>query len=181
MTKNSDRLKKLLIESLSGDKDSYREFFKEITPLVESIAQKAFHKEDVPDLVQEIFLSIHKSLPSFDPKRPVVPWVCAIANRRVIDYIRKISSRNNNEVLTEDGDVTIYPSQTKITIGGKIPPILEILPSDTKKAIMLTKYEGHSTEEAAKIMGIKSNALRTRISRGIKLIKKKFEEGHFDE
>ncbi len=180
---NSDGydLEDLLFKSLNGDKHAYRQFFQGITPLVESIAQKAFKKEDVSDIVQEIFLSIHKSLPSFDPGRPVKPWVAAIANRRVIDYIRKLSTRNDKEELTADGDVTIYVDQTNTTITDDVPPVLDILPEETKRAIVLTKFEGYSTKEAADILGLKSNALRTRISRGLNLIKRKIEEGYFNE
>lgn len=181
MNSTSYDLQSLLIKSLNGDKTAYREFFVAITPLVESIAHKAFNKDEVPDLMQEIFISIHKSLPSFDKNRPVKPWVVAIANRRVVDYIRKLSTRKDKESLTEDGDVTIYPSDAKPYTGIEVPPFLNFVSSETKEAILLTKYQGYSTDEAAKIMGVKSNALRTRISRGINLIRKKFEEGYFDE
>ncbi|MBL4594730.1 MAG: hypothetical protein JKX68_13085, partial [Flavobacteriales bacterium] len=51
---------------------------------------------------------------SYDSKRPVLPWVSAIIERRIIDYIRKVTVRNAKETLTSDGDVTNFEADTKI-------------------------------------------------------------------
>ncbi len=173
---DDNKLSKLLRLSQEGDKNSYREFLQTITPLLLKIANKAFHKDDVTDIVQDIYVSIHKSLPSYDPNRSATPWVCAIANRRVIDYIRKIEYRSQNEEHFVDGDVTNYSDQTKTIIDQELPPFLELVPKETKEALILTKIEGYSTDEAAKLLGLKSNALRTRISRGLKTLRDKLEE-----
>lgn len=179
-TSREDHLKQLMLSSLKGDRNAYREFLLAITPLITSIAHKAFNKGDVDDIVQDIYISIHKSLASFDKGRAVTPWVVAIANRRVVDYIRKVTRRNDKEFHTDDGDVTNFADDAK-DYTEELPPFLDLVPSDTKKAIVLTKIEGYSTEEAAKILGIKNNALRTKISRGFSLIRKKIEEGYLNE
>jgi len=177
---NDGDLRKMLILSQKGDQVQYREFLKAILPIISSIAQrKVFNAEDSSDVIQEVLLSIHKALPTYDSKRAVLPWVVTITQRRIVDYIRKITRRNSTELLTEDGDVTFFQAETKLAIEGL--KILDRLPADTKKAIILTKLEGYSTKEAAQMLGVKENALRTKVSRGMTKLRKKAEEGLFSE
>ena len=180
MTYNENKLRELLILAQTGDKESYRKFLEMVLPYISSMAsKKVFEKNDVSDVIQEILMSIHKSLGTYDSKRAVMPWLTTISQRRIIDYIRKVSKRPELEGLTKDGDVTFLKDETKVSLDTS--EVLKHLPEDTQKAITLTKIEGHSTKEAADILGIKENALRTKISRGMTLLKKKAKEGVIDE
>lgn len=168
--KDLDELKKLLVLAQSGERGPYERFLLKVTPYVRTIVQKVFINDDRADVVQEVLLSIHKSLGSYDSKRPVLPWVSALANRRVVDYIRKTTSKKQLDEMLKDQNVTNQQLDTKPFEEESL--CLDSLPETTKRAILLTKVEGHSTEEAAQIIGIGPNALRTRVSRGIKKLRK---------
>jgi len=174
MSYSAESLKKMLILSQQGDKDAYKNFLMSILPLIHSIfSKKIFHKDDTSDVIQEILLSIHKALPSYDSKRPVLPWVLAISERRIIDYIRKVTRKNKNETLTKDGSLTSFEDEAKRSVHDL--EILYKLPYDIRRAIELTKIDGYSTKEAANILGINENALRTRVSRGMSKLKNKMK------
>jgi len=167
-------LSQLLASSQKGNRSDYQSFLTGIWPLIDSrVRKRVFNRDDVSDVTQEALLSIHKALATYDTKRSVLPWVIAITERRVVDYIRRTTRKNEMETLTADGDVTFYEAQTKLPTGAH--EILALLPEESRRAIELTKVEGYSTKEAAKILGIKENAVRTRISRAMSQLKEKMK------
>ena len=177
MALNPQQLKDLLCRSQKGDSKAYHQFLSLISKAIElKVKKKVFAVDDQEDLIQVILMSIHQSLASYDSNREVLPWVATIAERRIIDYIRKYSRIKNHEFLSPDGDVTYHPDVAKNDIRGDLSEMLEELPDKIKDPIKMTKIEGLSTKEAAAALGIKENALRTRISRGINILKKKFSE-----
>jgi len=166
-------LSELLVLSQKGDKLAYQRFFEKICPIIEKrVRKKVFNDNDISDVFQNVLLSIHQSLHTYDKKRSVYPWVYTITDRRIIDYIRKLSTKSAKETLTSDGDVTIFKDIAKYDME-EVSEVLNALPENLRGPIELTKIKGYSTKEAAEILKIKENALRTRISRAIKLLKDK--------
>ncbi len=171
---DSDELKFLLVDAQSGNKNSYKKFYDKVLPIIIYIVNaKVFNPDDRNDVVQDALLGIHKSLQSFDSSRDPLPWVKTITNYKIIDYIRKISKKNEHETLTPEGDVTIYGLSANSSIEDL--RILGRLPESLRKPLMLAKLEGYSTTEIAGMMNIKENAVRTRISRAMKKLKKLLE------
>jgi RNA polymerase sigma-70 factor (ECF subfamily) len=169
-------LKQLLVLSQKGDQVAYHRFLLNILKIItQRVNKKLFNQNDTKDVTQEVLISIHKSLASYDSKREVMPWVMAITDRRIIDYIRKITRKNEFENLSFDGDVTKLADDTNNNtedldsyhMTPEIQELLNTLPEQAKRAIELTKLEGYSTKEAAQVLGLKENALRTKISRGL--------------
>lgn len=168
---DNDQLQTLLIKSQNGDQKAYTEFLTTISYFIENrVKFKVFHIDDIQDVVQMILLSIHKSLATYDQTRPALPWVMTIIDRRIIDYIRKITNISENESLSDEIDVTFGAEGTNISVMESLE-VFNCLSDDLQKAIKLTKFDGYSTLEAAEILGIKENALRTRVSRAMTLIK----------
>jgi RNA polymerase sigma-70 factor, ECF subfamily len=52
---------------------------------------------DLEDLVHDLFLVVHRQMGSFDPARPIKPWLFGIAVRVVADFRR--SPRSTREAL----------------------------------------------------------------------------------
>ncbi|MAF76916.1 MAG: hypothetical protein CME63_09500 [Halobacteriovoraceae bacterium] len=166
----NESLKELLIQTQEGNQESYKLFLKKVIPLIEKKVNKTvFNKSDRPDLIQEILMSIHQSLATYDSAYDVEPWLYTITQRRIIDYIRRIA-RHQKFNCTEEFDVTNHIGQANIQSEMENYEILNILSNENRKAILLTKLYGHSTAEVAAELNIKENALRTRLSRAFKEI-----------
>lgn len=176
--KTNEELRHHLLLARSGDKSAYKLFLKGVLPTVTGlVTKKVFNADDQQDVVQEILLSLHKSLASYDDEREVLPWVYAIASRRIIDYIRKVTRVDADMMSPFSDDVTYHEETTNNSVEKIDLSCLEELPELTKQAIHLTKIEGYSTKEAAVMLDIKENALRTRISRGLKQLGQWAREG----
>jgi len=65
-----------------------------------SLRRLGVRDADVPDLVQEVFVVMHRILPDYDPARPMWPWIFGVVYRTAAAYRRKAG----REVL-DDGSL----------------------------------------------------------------------------
>ena len=90
MAGGNDRWGELLSAAQAGDAASYREFLTGVTPFVRALARRKLRAEDVvEDVVQDVLLTVHRVRHTYEPGRPVAPWLVAIVARRSIDSLRK--------------------------------------------------------------------------------------------
>lgn len=169
----NDQLKQLIILSQNGDKKSYHKLLESIQEMAsQTVKRKVFKPQDRDDVIQNCLLAIHKSLHTYDPSRPATSWVKSIIHYKIIDYIRSYVRLAQRELhLDQTQDVTIGEEETNYKQMEGLE-ILNQLPESLRKPLILTKVDGLSTKEASQKMGIKENALRTRISRGLSQLKK---------
>ena len=55
---------------------------------------------DLPDLTHDVFVTVHRRLPTFDRSRPARPWLFGVLYRVAVDHLRL--SRSTREVLPAD-------------------------------------------------------------------------------
>jgi RNA polymerase sigma-70 factor (ECF subfamily) len=177
MQENWQELKNLIIRSQNGDKEAYRQFLQHLYPWVESkVKSKVFNKHDCSDVTQNIMLSLHKALATFNEAYDLAPWVNIICKRRIVDYIRRTSRNQELFELSGDEGATNYMGAANIESIREQYELLSNLPDKLLQPILLTKILGHSTTEAAEILNIKENALRTRLSRAFRLIEQNLDK-----
>ena len=92
-----------------GDSNAYVTLLRAITPRVRQLvrAKRGFLGEsDVEDVVQEVLLSIHAVRATYDPGRPLMPWLWAIVRHRLADAGRRHVRHGAHEIGVDDLDVT---------------------------------------------------------------------------
>ena len=163
MSKNN--LTELLIKAQDGDRIAYASFLTECSSLLHVRLRKWNNRREIiEEITQEVLIGIHRNLHTFLPNRDAAAWVMGIARYKLIDYFRK----NPHKYQELTVDVTIESSEPN----NALEDILKDLPILVKEALLLTKINGLSTKEAAAQLGIKENALRTRISRALSQLRK---------
>ena len=123
------------------------------------------------DLLQETFMQIHRSRRTYQPGRPVTPWIYAIA-RHVYLMKRRSTGRR---MRFEDGmaadartaDVS-HDAIGGIVDGDRVRRALREVPADQREALLMHHVEGWSFVEIAARLGIRVNAAKTRAFRGMK-------------
>ena len=86
------RLSGLLARAQTGDGNAYRQFLEGVLPVVRRFLNNKIRDPDwAEDIAQEVLVSIHRARASYDPQRPVFPWIHAISHRRFVDHMRKWS------------------------------------------------------------------------------------------
>jgi RNA polymerase sigma-70 factor (ECF subfamily) len=124
------------------------------------------------DLLQDTFMQIHRSRRTYQPGRPVTPWIYAIARHVYLMKRRSAGRRVRFETsLAADaraGDEVSRDALDTIVDGDAVRRALGGVPSDQREALLLHHVEGWSFVEIAARLGIRVNAAKTRAFRGMK-------------
>ena len=172
---NDARLAALMHAAQEGDSAAYLELLQTVTPSVRRIVvhRRGFAgREDVEDLVQDIFLSLHAVRASYDPRRPFTPWLVAIVRHRLADGARRYARKKAHEVEAVDERVTFSQLVTKsrtITSNDTLAlrEAMCVLPEGQRAAIELIKLQGLSLKEAAVATGSTVGALKVATHRAL--------------
>src|SRR5258708_27839522 len=108
-TERDRRLAGLMRSAQDGDHSAYVLLLEEVTPLLRQTIRRRrnfLQPADVEDLVQDILLSLHAVRATYDPGRPFLPWLLAIARNRMADGARRYVRRSVKEVAVEHLPVT---------------------------------------------------------------------------
>lgn len=171
----TSQLQELFKSGLAGDSLSYNNFLQESAKILRYFVAKRIAKNDVEDVVQEILISIHKARHTYDGKRPIMPWIFAIARFRIIDYLRKIYSEirfeevDFTELCEILPDVTIQPQNSEY-----INKLLQNVAPREKNILTMIHVEGYSIKEVAEKLNMSESAVKVAAHRTIKKIRKDF-------
>jgi RNA polymerase sigma-70 factor (ECF subfamily) len=141
-------------------------------------AQRKFLRtEDVEDLVQDILLSLHAVRATYDPRRPFMPWLMAIARNRLADGARRYARRAAHEVPVEALPVTFSDEGTNRDDGGyrdaeALKRAIRGLPAGQRDAIEMLKLREMSLKEAAAASGTSVGALKVAVHRAMATLRK---------
>jgi RNA polymerase sigma-70 factor (ECF subfamily) len=172
----------LMARAQNGDADAYRCLLGEITPYVRSLAARQ-HRDpgDVEDAVQDVLLTVHAVRQTYDPTRPFGPWLLTIANRRLVDRLRRLQRLKSREAAFTAEHETFPAARanmdTEISARRELAAALEGLPVGQRRAIRLLKLEELSLKEAAAASGMSVAALKAATHRALRNLRKKLSIG----
>ena len=118
------------------------------------------------DLVQEVLISVHKKRATYDPERPFLPWLAAIARYRWVDYLRGVY-RAAEEELT-DMDIPHDSEEESLIARLSLDRMLAQIPDGQARLISWVKIEGLSIKQAAARSRQSEAAVKVNIHRGLK-------------
>lgn len=122
-------------------------------------------EELAADLAQEIFIKVWENLKNFRDESSISTWIYRIAVNTCLMAIRKgkrTSKKYSLEVVSEikEEDSEVEKENRLVDLYTCINAL-----SETNKAIIMLELEGIQQKEIAEIIGIKHEAIRTRIHR----------------
>ncbi len=173
----SGSLESLMVRYVEGDTSSFEELYRRLSPkLFGYLLRMTRQREQAEDLVQVTFSKVHRARDSYLKGAPLLPWVLAIARRSFFDARRRTKVRP--EYLSSDGTMP-EPETEPAILGNDVVEALELamqqLPESYAEAIQLTKITGLSIAEASEVLGASKTAVKLRIHRGYKLLRKNLE------
>ena len=142
--------------------DAYRKYFRYTWALVGRLGVPASHVEDV---VQEIFLVLHRRRDDFRNESSVQTWLHGIA-LRVARRHRDRAKRKATDPLPPDARAT-QPSMESAVQGraqlAKLDALLDTLPEAQREVFVLSEIAELRAPEIAQVMGIKLNTVYSRL------------------
>lgn len=160
----------------AGDREAYTSLLDELASVIRAFVRKTLG--DVPlvdDCVQESLIAIHDARRSYDPRRRFRPWMFAIVRHKTIDAVRRADVRRRHEAEPADvaGGHGEAPAAER---AAETRRVLQGLSEPFREALVLTKYEGYTIEEAAARAGISATAMKTRVHRALRRVRRLLEE-----
>ena len=169
----------LMARAQDGDRAAYRALLQDATPYLRRLAARCFKEPtEVEDAVQDILLTIHAVRHAYDPGRPFGPWLVAIANRRLIDRLRRETRLRSREIElsarheTFSADPANLPIDDAADDAATLHKAIERLPPDQNQAIRLLKLNEMSLKEAAAASGRSIAALKVATHRAVKSLRR---------
>lgn len=167
----------LMARAQNGDRAAYRTLLEAITPYLRTLAGRCFNQPaDVEDAVQDVLLTLHLVRHAYDPKRPFGPWLVAIANRRIIDRLRRNTRRRAREVALAADHETFTDPAANISSStldeAALAEAIEQLPPDQRQTIRMLKLNEMSLKEAAAASGRSIPALKVATHRAVKSLRR---------
>jgi RNA polymerase sigma-70 factor (ECF subfamily) len=166
----------LMRAAQDGDRRAYARLLLELLPVLRCVvASKWRNNQDVEDIVQDIVLSVHAVRHTYDPSRPFMPWLMAIASRRIADTARKRASRAS-EILVDTIPETFYGAATKMgqehsEDHDALQKAIAALPDVQREAIYLIKLKEMSLQEASALSGKSIVSLKVSVHRALRTMR----------
>lgn len=166
----------LMARAQGGDRDAYRRLLEAITPYLRAlVARHVGNSSDLEDTVQDILLTVHTVRHAYDPARPFGPWLLTIANRRLIDGLRRRGRSRAHEIPIELEHETFSSSEANLQEEAADARVLreaiERLPAGQRDAIRMLKLEEMSLLEASAASGMSVASLKVATHRALKKLR----------
>lgn len=126
---------------------------------------------DIEDQAQEVFVQVHGKLDSYDPARPIRPWLFAFAFRAAANYLRSAWYRRERA-----SDLANMPETTLATQGdtpetelsqrqmqARVLRALGGVPLERRSVLIMHDIDGFSAPEISKALEIPVNTVYSRV------------------
>ncbi|MGE0800301.1 MAG: sigma-70 family RNA polymerase sigma factor [Lautropia sp.] len=163
-----------LLAAMAGDADAYRRFLVSVTPHVRAVARSRCRRLGAPDgeaedIVQEVLLAIHLKRGTWDPSRPVGPWVAAIARNKLIDVLRRRG--RHVDVPIEDVMGSLQAEDRTDDLAARdIGVLLAQLKTRQREIVRSISLDGASVRETAARLRMTEGAVRVALHRALKTL-----------
>lgn len=165
MSPSETQLAQLMAMAQAGDRDAYRAVLDSCRSWLLRYFARRIAPGAVDDLVQDTLMSLHRKRATYDPARPFLPWLAAIARYRWVDQLRR-TYRADETMLDEN--LSVGTGEEAVAARLSIDRLLERLPAGQSAAIRLVKIEGLSVIEAAERCGQSESLVKVNVHRGLK-------------
>jgi RNA polymerase sigma factor (sigma-70 family) len=165
----------------TGDQEAYRRLLRDITPYLRALAARHIRNaDDIEDTVQDVLLTVHSVRDTYDPSRPFGPWLVAIANRRIVDGLRRRGRVCSHESSAENELETFAADEANLQEGAVdarlVREAIAQLPVGQRDAMRMLKLEEMSLQEASAASGTSVAALKVATHRAMKRLREIFRQ-----
>lgn len=169
---NMDRnLEELMARYQAGDFASARFLIESTSPALHRLfALQSRNRTDADDLLQEVWLRIHQVRHTYQPGRPLLPWVYAIARHvRVDHYRRSRRSAVREERLNDVSEATGAAPASQHTL--ELEELLAPLSESQREVLQMLKVAGMSLEEVARATSCSVGSVKQKVHRAYKKLR----------
>ena len=157
---------RLMTAAQDGDKAATNVLLSEVGLWLERYFRRRIPPHSIDDLVQDVLIAFYTTRATWDPSRPFLPWLAALARYRWVDHLRKVYKHESQELM--DDDAAEDSEEEVIMARVSLDRLFGQLPTRQAEVIEMVKISGLSIREAAEKTGQSESLVKVNIHRGLK-------------
>jgi RNA polymerase sigma-70 factor (ECF subfamily) len=174
----SQRATRAMERYAAGDDSAFEELYRLLSPRLYRLCAALAGRNDADELLQEVFLKLHRARGSFAPGGSVVAWSYAIARTTQLDRMRRRARRPESPLEAEQLDSCgAQDAENPESLSSErdlalmLETELQRLSETQRSAYVLVKLEGMRCADAAEVLGVSINAVKQRVHRASEQLK----------
>ena len=176
---------RLMLAFRDGDAAAFDGLFQRwASPLLRYLERMLRDAAAAEDLVQEVFLRVHRARERYAPDARFSTWLYRIATNLALNELRRPRRRDPHQSTDEDGAVWLVSDATPTDeivdarrLGEAALRELEALPERQRAALWLTAVEGLAYSEVAAALDVSEKAVKALVHRGRSALADKLQRG----
>ncbi len=143
------------------------------------VARRIKDASDVDDVLQSLFLRLHRGLTNGTAPTHVRAWVYESARHAIVDFYRAKARRREAPLGTLEDLHAVAVDETSASdaliedasLADCLPHFVRQLPTTFREALEMTALQGVAQREAAARAGVSEPGMKARVQRGRKRLK----------
>ena len=132
------------------------------------------------DAVQEVFIKVYEHARRFEPKASVSAWLNRITANLCLNLLRQrhpqASLNAQDAPQVADPGATPLEALVKKDLSARLAELLDALPENQRRALVLKQYAGLSYQEIAAELGLSPQAVDGLLKRARQFLKKALKD-----
>jgi len=139
------------------------------------VSRRVRNPADVDDVVQRVFLQVHRALPTLRDADRIHAWLYQTTRRAIIDYYRAPARRREvpvgDALDTMPGDIEAASARVgdepsaERELAACLEPLVAELAEVDRQALRLVDVDGLTHVEAARQLGMSVSGMKSRVQR----------------
>jgi RNA polymerase sigma-70 factor, ECF subfamily len=167
-----ERASQLMTGHAAGDARAFPALYPMLRPRLARLCRSFVGPDEVEDVLQEVFLKLHRARGSFTPGGNAFAWAYAVARATCVDRLR---------ARARDAEIPMEPSALEHRTAprapqGELEGVLGQFSDCLRTTYLLVKVEGMECREAAALLGTTTSAVKQRVHRATAMLREQLRE-----
>jgi RNA polymerase sigma-70 factor (ECF subfamily) len=157
----------------TGDESAFTRLYDRYARMVHGMLLARAHRQDVEDLVQDVFLTAWRRLDDLRDPAAFGGWVAMIARNRATDAHRRDAGHVELPSDLQSPGTASADAEAHAALDA-----IRALPEAYRETLMLRLVEGLTGPEIAARTGLTAASVRVNLHRGMKMLRERLSGGH---
>lgn len=151
---------------IEGERTAFDRMYRRFAPMVHGLLLARVPRDDVDDLVQDVFLQAYERLATLRDPRAFGGWLASIARNRANDFHRR---KTDSEPVSPEN---LHAASTEAVAEAAMAlEKIRALPEAYRETLVLRLVEGLTGPEIAEMTGLTPDSVRVNLHRGMKMLR----------
>src|SRR5215213_10613544 len=169
-----------VLQAQSGSQESLNELFKSVqAPLFRYIVSLVRDQHQAEDILQEVFIRIHRKMRWLREPQAFRAWTYQIASREALRYLNR--ERRWSDQVRDEATLTALPAndherEFPRELIERLPQLVGNLSPASRAVVVLFYLHELSLVETAAVLDIPVGTAKSRLAYGLEKLRRSFEE-----